>query len=540
MDKTSAAVAVIAISTLVLTLRGVNADVPTLEFVGVESSNVDSPNLNIDVGVSSSNPLRVDSTATEGVEINKMNSAPWAPSIEIPDLSKPVSPTVEIATEAKAAEQKPTVAEAKPTAPVAVPFELVDAETDTKSKESLVTQEGLSPNADTDQEEVKAKAKTVVTTPVEEAPKEKALVDKKSADKPASAAVKVAPPKIISKPKPRRPLTRDLLALKNRIEQCQKFYYNKPLNTGDDSCWSVMHSFLGFGVHTPLALRHEKGTRTNAIGWMCWNRSCAGYQLFYLQDGRIRTRQGPGYEGHKCQFLAMLAQVRVDKDYELRIQGQKFTVADLIEAEKLTCYPGEELTFKLIALAHYLPSDAEWTNDRGEKWSIPRLIREEISQKINGAACGGTHRLMGLSMAVDRRQFRGEPIDGEWARAADYVHRYHQYTLARLQNPDGSFSSDWFKKRSDWGDKDRQLQTTGHMLEWLVFSLPEERRRDPQVVKSVRFLTELMIRHRYHDWEVGPRGHALRTINLYYHLVLKDSPAMAKKPLNRIIRRSPR
>ena len=69
-----------------------------------------------------------------------------------------------------------------------------------------------------------------------------------------------------------------------------------------------------------------------------------------------------------------------------------------------------ELTFKLIALAHYLDSDATWTSETGDEWSISRLIEEEIQSPIIGAACGGTHRLMGLSYAVRERVKHG--LDG--------------------------------------------------------------------------------------------------------------------------------
>ncbi len=128
----------------------------------------------------------------------------------------------------------------------------------------------------------------------------------------------------------------------------------------------------------------------------------------------------------------------------MRIDGKDFTVADYIEEEKATCQSGTELTFKLIALAHYLPSDATWTSRNGEEWSIPKLIRAEIEAPIHGAACGGSHRLFAIANAVKERQKRGEPIDGQWARAAKYTADYQRYTLANLQNPDGSFSTEWF------------------------------------------------------------------------------------------------
>src|SRR5262249_58545401 len=133
-----------------------------------------------------------------------------------------------------------------------------------------------------------------------------------------------------------------------------------------------------------------------------------------------------------------------------------------IETEKLGCQANTELTFKLIALSHYLDSDATWRSHTGQEWSISRLIQEEIKQPIRGAACGGTHRLMGLSYAVRKRQQKGGEIDGQYLRAQKYVSDYHQYTLS-LQNPDGSFSTEWFTGRGNRQDLARRCQTTGHI-----------------------------------------------------------------------------
>ena len=309
-------------------------------------------------------------------------------------------------------------------------------------------------------------------------------------------------------------ITRRMAQLQPRIDKVLRFYYDRPLNTLDDSAWSIMHSFLGYGVNTPVAVRGKNGRRTHAVGWICWNNPCAGRRLFDLVDGYIQGREGPGYQGHPGQFLAMLAQIRLKQDYPLRIQGKQFTVADLVEAEKRTCAVNRELTFKLIGLSHYLESDAEWQSATGESWNLSKILNIELSQPVNGAACGGTHRIMACSYAVKKREQRGQPLDGPYARAKKYVQDYHRYTMT-LQNRDGSFSSDWFKRRANWGDKDRQLQTTGHILEWLVYSLPRDQLADPRIVRATEFLTNLMTQDRYHPWEVGPRGHALRALSLY-------------------------
>ena len=76
----------------------------------------------------------------------------------------------------------------------------------------------------------------------------------------------------------------------------------------------------------------------------------------------------------------------------MRLDNKEFTIDDLVEYEKESCRPRTELTFKLIGLSYYLKSNATWKTRARQSWSIPRLIEEELRQKVVGAACGGTHR----------------------------------------------------------------------------------------------------------------------------------------------------
>lgn len=318
-------------------------------------------------------------------------------------------------------------------------------------------------------------------------------------------------------------ITRHMAALRPRIARTTSFYFDRPLNTRDDSAWSIMHSILGYGVDGTVAINGQRGRRTNAIAWMCSNNLCANRRLLYLdRGGYIRGAEGAGFQGHPGQFLAMLAQVNLRRDYPIRVQGRAFTVEDLVEAEMQSCSAERELTFKLIGISHYLQSDSTWKAGNGQEWDLSKLLEIELSQPVNGAACGGTHRLMAIAFAVRTKERRGESLEGPYQRAKKYIQDYQKYALS-LQNRDGSFSSDWFKRRANWGDRDRQLQTTGHILEWLVYSLPRNELSDPRVTRSVDFLCNLMTRHRYHDWEVGPRGHALRALSLYQRRVYGQS-----------------
>jgi hypothetical protein len=122
--------------------------------------------------------------------------------------------------------------------------------------------------------------------------------------------------------------------------------------------------------------------------------------------------------------------------------------------------------------------------------------------------------MMGFSYAVRIREKRGEPIEGQWKRASKFVDDFHDYTF-QLQNRDGSFSTNWFEGRGDFGDNARRVQTTGHILEWLVYSLPKEQLRERRVVRTVDYLARLMYDNRSYAWEVGPKGHAIHALVLY-------------------------
>jgi hypothetical protein len=239
--------------------------------------------------------------------------------------------------------------------------------------------------------------------------------------------------------------------------------------------------------------------------------------MLTLTGDRLHALKGYyGVQGHSAQYLAILAQCRVAATSPMVVRGMRFTVNDLIEDEKLSCKAGTELTFSLIALAHYLPTDATWQNREGETWSLERLVEEEIVQPIRGAACGGTHRLFGLSYGCQRRLRATGELDGAYLRADRYVRDFQTFTLTKLQNRDGSFSTEWFKYPADREDDvDRKIQTTGHILEWLVGSLDQEQLYDPRVVAATEFLCRSLSREPSREWKIGPLGHALHSLNMY-------------------------
>jgi len=327
------------------------------------------------------------------------------------------------------------------------------------------------------------------------------------------------PPLVVSRLQPTGappPRTPRFEKLRTQIAQTLALYQQRPLNTAQNTPWEVMHGFIAFGIPSQIRVGGPAGDLVNAIGWSNMGGRCRGQVMLTTKDNHIAALIGPGVQGHSAQYLAILAQCRVSAQSPIVLQSGTFTVTDLIEEEKLACTEKSELTFSLISLSHYLPTDAIWVARDGKEWSLPKLVEEEIVQPIRGAACGGTHRLFGLAYGCQRRLKQNGRLDGVYLRADKYVRDYQQFALTKLQNRDGSFSTEWFKYPADRRDDvDRKIQTTGHILEWLVASLDQEQLYDPRVVQATEFLAATLAREPARSWKIGPLGHALHALNIY-------------------------
>lgn len=316
--------------------------------------------------------------------------------------------------------------------------------------------------------------------------------------------------------------------LQPAMRRCLQYYFDRPERATRRSNWGMLHSIMVYGVDTPILAGQQS---YSAIAWIAGNNACRGKRLLQQGSAGIEADTGIGLQGHQAQMLAVFALVGVPADYPLYAGPNKYSVKDLVRTEVRNCRSGEELTFSLIGLSHYLDTDEQWIGGDGQQWDFERLIREELSQPIVGTACGGTHRLMGFAHALRQRRHEGRPITGQWRRAEKFLEDFVAYTY-QLQNRDGSMSTDWFESRENNGDLDRKVQTTGHMVEWLLTVTPDSELQNPKLVRSIRFLLKAMYNERGHDWSIGPKGHALRSLSLYYQRVYDegapwDTPSVA-------------
>lgn len=325
------------------------------------------------------------------------------------------------------------------------------------------------------------------------------------------------------------------LQLRGKIQRVLTYYMDNPENTTRRGPWAIMHAALPFGVEGEIMAGNR---RVNALGWMCYNGVCAKQRMFQPTKQGFRTNVGPGVQGHEGQFLAILAQSRVQPDYPILIGNRRYTIMDLAKYEMATCREKSELTFKLIGLSHYLENDQRWRDNQGRHWNLEKMVAEELAQPVIGSACGGTHRLMGLTFALVRRQQAGLPLTGHWNRAEVFINDFVNYAIS-LQNPDGSFSTNWFEGRGNEDDIERKLQTSGHTVEWLIFTLPDDQLRTPQIRKAIEFLAGTLDSNLKRDWPIGPRGHALRALALYHQRLYGGEPGQMRDVLTAGLKKSP-
>jgi hypothetical protein len=138
-----------------------------------------------------------------------------------------------------------------------------------------------------------------------------------------------------------------------------------------------------------------------------------------------------------------------------------------------------------------------------------------------------------LTYAYQQRLKRGQPLDGAYAKAKAYIENYQKYAWS-LMNPDGSFSTSWFNKAENRSDVDRKIQTTGHVMEWLILSQSDAELRSPRMIRAMDFIATHLKNDPQHEWKLGPMGHALHTLVMYNERVFGAPKVPAELVASRV------
>jgi hypothetical protein len=219
-------------------------------------------------------------------------------------------------------------------------------------------------------------------------------------------------------------------------------------------------------------------------------------------------------QGHEDQWLGYLSQAGVEYDQPIVVRGETFKIGDLATQAQWDIHDGMEATWTLMALSSYLPSDAEWMAKDGSKWNLERIIKMEAAQDMNASACGGSHRLYGMSSALNRYLSDGGKLTGGW-QDADAKIQQAISSCQQFQQPDGGFSTKFFARSASSPDIALRINTTGHQLEFLAMALPGDQIKDPWVTRSVVFLCDLLEQTKDMPLECAGLYHAVHGLKLY-------------------------
>lgn len=288
----------------------------------------------------------------------------------------------------------------------------------------------------------------------------------------------------------------------------------RKLTAGQHTPWQVVHGILALRWQCEIQYH---GQDVSAIEWIFSGQTHDGQPLWQVTPygGRGHPFTKPyAHEGHPQQFLGYMSMAVIPLDYEIRADKGIIRIRDIVEDAKMSVTEGPEITWTLWALATYLDSDAEWINAKGEHWSIERLVYLQVKEEVTKGACGGCHGLFALAYAKNLYLGSGNKLSGVWLDADLKLRKYIDLAQ-KLQNPDGSFSSNNYKGPGYSTDFMKRTSTSGHQLEWLMIALPQRQLKEPWVRKGVENIARDLIKHRNDPGDCGPMFHALHSIILY-------------------------
>jgi hypothetical protein len=302
--------------------------------------------------------------------------------------------------------------------------------------------------------------------------------------------------------------------LRERIDRAVNFgRANRHLDGDQNAAWQIVHGLLAFGKDFEI---YHQGKLIPALDYLLGGGELNGWKLRKADHG-VQSILEAGSKtgmGHPDQWLGYLSQCGLSLDEPLVVAGQTYHVRDLLTQGQWDIYPGMEATWTLMAFATYLPLDAQWTARDGSVWTIDRIVDMEADQEIDTSPCGGTHRLYALSLALNRHLENGGQLTGVWQKADRQI----QAAVAKAkanQQPDGSFSSQFFLRPAFSDDIDKRLGASGHTFEFLTLALGQEQVVEPWMTRGLVALLDMLERTEQVELECGGLYHAMHGLELY-------------------------
>lgn len=287
------------------------------------------------------------------------------------------------------------------------------------------------------------------------------------------------------------------------------------LSSSQHTPWQMIHALLG--LRQEFNILHQD-QEVSGLEWIAQGQVFNGDHWFEKTQhgGRAHPYSVPyAFEGHANQTLAVLSMCGLETDHEFQTATGPITISDMIEHAKMTCdITKDEPTWTLWALSRYLPPDAVWRNENGDVCSIEILVADQTRRPLKGAACGGTHGLFALAHARNVYLREGKPLRGVWLQSENKL-RYYINTARRLQNSNGSLSSNYLRTREYNRDFNKRMASAGHVLEFLMLALPQNELNQRWVRRAVETTARDLLNNRKEYVKCSPLYHSVNALNIY-------------------------
>ncbi len=318
-------------------------------------------------------------------------------------------------------------------------------------------------------------------------------------------------------------------------EELRYTFTGRRLNLVDNAAWQILHGALPFGKRFDV---YNGDQPVSAIDWVLEGNQMTGWTVRHGSKdlgGRrglkmvLESGSKTG-QGHEDQWLAVISQSRpyggkqdYPADYPVIFQGHEYQMGDIVRQVMWDVYEGKECSWTLIGLTNYLgpeyfTENTSWPNSNGEEWTVERIVEMEANENIDNSACGGTHRLIGMAMALRRYQqetgISPDKLTGGWKAAHDKI----QDAIRKAQDfqqHDGCFSTAYFRGASRSTDVAVRINKSGHTLEVLALAMDDERIKEPWVTQAAVNLCELFRLTREINLECGGLYHAAHGLMEY-------------------------
>jgi hypothetical protein len=314
-------------------------------------------------------------------------------------------------------------------------------------------------------------------------------------------------------------------SLQSRIESVlENGLAGRQLDSEVNAAWQIMHGVIAYGPQ--LQIKTPDRGQFSATEYAFSGGQLMGFEL--MPGNEILSATGrPGLkarlesgsyigQGHVDQWLAIFAMANLPLNTPVQCAGQPFTLLDWARQAQhdVTRNPLDEYSWTLIALTHYFPEEPAWTAADRRNVSWEDLVDIELEYDLDLSPCGGAHRLVGITRALQAKQRLGLANSPIWDRAQAAV----DLALTRIKeqrSAKGALSSFYFARPGTTADLSAELASSGHLLEVLAVATPTQDLSAPWIDAAVVRLCEVLEQTSQVELDCGSLYHALNGLKIY-------------------------